>query len=100
MVNRRWSAAVPKADFGRLRSCHVTFSNPSLFCQRWDGEWPLEGWEGVMAGPDIRGCSEAAARQFVQAQANWIEEPVHFETNRPRLAIREAFIYDNHLGTA
>jgi UDP-2,3-diacylglucosamine pyrophosphatase LpxH len=60
----------------------------------------VEGWEGVMAGPDTRGRGEAAARHFVQATANWIEEPVHFEPHRPRLAVRTAWISDTHLGTA
>ena len=52
-----------------------------------------------MAGPDIRGCSQAAARHQVHP-ASWIEEPVHFEPHRPRLAVRTAWISDTHLGTA
>ena len=54
-----------------------------------------------MAGPDTRGRGKAAARQVVQAaSANWIEEPVHFEPQRRRLAVRTAWISDTHLGTA
>lgn len=32
--------------------------------------------------------------------AAWIEEPVHFEPTRPRLAFRTIWISDTHLGTA
>src|SRR5258708_28685339 len=61
----------------------------------------LEGWEGIMAGPDSRGRSKAAARHLVQAAAaSWIEEPVHFEPKGARLAVRSAFISDTHLGTS
>jgi UDP-2,3-diacylglucosamine pyrophosphatase LpxH len=53
-----------------------------------------EAREGVMAGPDYRG------RREVAAHTSWIEEPVHFEPHRPRLALRTAWISDTHLGTA
>jgi UDP-2,3-diacylglucosamine pyrophosphatase LpxH len=52
-----------------------------------------------MAGPHSRGRSKAAARNSAHA-ANWIEDPAHFEPNRPRLAVRTAWISDTHLGTA
>jgi UDP-2,3-diacylglucosamine pyrophosphatase LpxH len=59
------------------------------------------GREGVMAGPNTDGRSQAAARILAQAAAApWIEEPLHFEPNRPALAVRAAFISDTHLGTA
>jgi UDP-2,3-diacylglucosamine pyrophosphatase LpxH len=54
-----------------------------------------------MAGPNTDGRGMAAARQLAQAAAAaWIEEPLHFEPNRPALAVRTAFISDTHLGTA
>jgi len=36
----------------------------------------------------------------VSRAAAWIEEPVHFEPTRPRLAFRTIWISDTHLGTA
>ena len=30
----------------------------------------------------------------------WMEEPVHFEPTRPRLAFRTVWISDTHLGTS
>jgi UDP-2,3-diacylglucosamine pyrophosphatase LpxH len=53
-----------------------------------------------MVGPDTRGRSGAAARDFAQATIHWTEEPVHFEPNRPRLGVRTAWISDTHLGTS
>ncbi len=56
-----------------------------------------------MAGPKIDGRRLAAARDLAQAAARgapWMDEPVHFEPNRARLAVRTAFISDTHLGTA
>lgn len=74
-----------------------------------------------MAGPNTDGRRKAAARHLAQAgtprgrrkgrtglpaeplmapPASWIEEPMHFEPHRPRLAVRTAWISDTHLGTA
>jgi len=54
-----------------------------------------------MAGPKIDGRRLAAAREAAQAaSAEWIDEPMHFEPQRPRLAVRTAWISDTHLGTA
>src|SRR5262245_61205373 len=53
-----------------------------------------------MAGPKIDGRRLAAARDLAQtASAEWIDEPMHFEPLRPRLAVRTAWISDTHLGT-
>ena len=53
-----------------------------------------------MAGPKIDGRRLAAAREAAQAaSAEWIDEPMHFEPQRPRLAVRTAWISDTHLGT-
>ena len=53
-----------------------------------------------MAGPKIDGRRLAAAREVAQAaSADWIDEPMHFEPQRPRLAVRTAWISDTHLGT-
>jgi UDP-2,3-diacylglucosamine pyrophosphatase LpxH len=38
-------------------------------------------------------------KSLVLSPAPWIEEPVHFEPQRPRLAVRTAWISDTHLGT-
>ena len=35
-----------------------------------------------------------------RASAAWMEEPVHFEPTRPRLAFRTIWISDTHLGTS
>ncbi len=32
--------------------------------------------------------------------SRWIDEPVHFEPHRPKIAVRTAWISDTHLGTA
>jgi len=40
------------------------------------------------------------AQPPVSRAAAWIEEPVHFEPTRPRLAFRTIWISDTHLGTA
>ena len=40
-------------------------------------------------------ASEQAARP-----SSWLEEPLHFEPRRARIAVRAAFISDTHLGTA
>ncbi len=53
-----------------------------------------------MAEQQGRGRSKAAVRSFVQAQSNWIEEPIQFEPNRTRLSVRTVWISDIHLGTA
>jgi len=54
-----------------------------------------------MARPGKDGSGNAASRQLTQvATAAWIEEPVHFEPHRPRLAVRATWISDTHLGTA
>lgn len=53
-----------------------------------------------MAELQGRGRSKAAVRSFIQAQSNWIEEPLHFEPNRTRLSVRTVWISDVHLGTA
>jgi UDP-2,3-diacylglucosamine pyrophosphatase LpxH len=54
-----------------------------------------------MTGRITGGRSKAAARDLAQAAAaQWIEEPLHFEPHRARLAVRTAWISDTHLGTA
>ena len=40
------------------------------------------------------------AQRPVNRATAWIEEPVHFEPTRPRLAFRTIWISDTHLGTA
>ena len=52
-----------------------------------------------MAGTKTDRRDQAAAFARAAAAA-WIEEPLHFEPNRPVLAVRAAFISDTHLGTA
>jgi UDP-2,3-diacylglucosamine pyrophosphatase LpxH len=42
----------------------------------------------------------AGSASFTAGAAAWIEEPVHFEPKRPRLAYRTVWISDTHLGTA
>src|SRR5579875_1102096 len=46
--------------------------------------------------------SRSAARIATAAPntREWIEEPVHFEPDRPRLSVRSAWISDIHLGTS
>jgi UDP-2,3-diacylglucosamine pyrophosphatase LpxH len=57
--------------------------------------------EGSVARSKIDGRGQTPARLLAQAAvAPWIEEPLHFEPNRPALAVRAAFISDTHLGTA
>jgi UDP-2,3-diacylglucosamine pyrophosphatase LpxH len=51
-------------------------------------------WEGSMTG------RKAAERAPCAAGAAWLEEPIHFEPRRQRIAVRTAFISDTHLGTA
>ena len=54
-----------------------------------------------MTGPKIDGRRLAAARELAQAaQAAWMDEPMHFERHRKRIAVRTAFISDTHLGTS
>ena len=57
-----------------------------------------------MTGPITRGRRKSAARHSMQAPAApaaaWLEEPIHFEPRRQRIAVRTAFISDTHLGTA
>jgi UDP-2,3-diacylglucosamine pyrophosphatase LpxH len=57
-----------------------------------------------MTGPNTDGRRKSAARQSTQAPAapaaGWLEEPIHFEPRRQRIAVRTAFISDTHLGTA
>lgn len=57
-----------------------------------------------MAGPNTDGRRKSAARQLAQgtmdSQAAWIEEPIHFEPHRAKLAVRTAWVSDTHLGTA
>jgi UDP-2,3-diacylglucosamine pyrophosphatase LpxH len=52
---------------------------------------------GNPMGAQGLGESLAAAQARV---ATWMEEPVHFEPNRPSLAYRTIWISDTHLGTA
>jgi UDP-2,3-diacylglucosamine pyrophosphatase LpxH len=41
----------------------------------------------------------AGPRSVARAAAAWMEEPVHFEPTRPRLAFRTIWVSDTHLGT-
>lgn len=46
------------------------------------------------------GKRRRAAAALLSHGPKWIDEPVHFEPHRPKIAVRTAWISDTHLGTA